>query len=285
MPDPIVRPRVEHPIVRIIEYLRSSEIAQGRFDPLETLRKVQSFLAFGDNPSVGFATNRSPGRSGFLGLFLGFVVGSNYRYILSSPLSAYAFVLGLFHSSEFCTTALFNGSVCTSTSFLVDHSVSYSAAFFFSLFEYGLRFLFSSTSPASMTPLRFLGLVSSLSFLSLRSYAMSHCGNNFNHIIQSTSNNANPSQKLVTTGPYKYLRHPAYTAWFYYTLSTQVLLGNRLCLVAYAVASWKFFKERIPYEEGTLRERFEGYDEYRARTWVLIPGIEGGKSGGDKKEA
>ena len=198
-----------------------------------SLRRVQDFLGFEPSPSIAFATNRSPGRSGFIGLFLGLVIGSTFRCIISHPLSAYAFVLCLFHASEFCTTALFNGSVCTSTSFLIDHSTSYTAALAASLLEYVLRLLYASivggggttSSPTTMTSLRLIGLASSLSFLSLRSYAMCHCGSNFNHVIQSTDTNANPRQVLVTTGPYKYLRHPAYTAWFYYTLSTQVRRG------------------------------------------------------------
>ena len=165
--------------------------------------------------------------------------------------------------------------MCTSTSFLVDHSKSYTIAIFGSLLEYFARFAYSPIPPSEMTPLRLFGLVSSLSFLALRGYAMCHCSSNFNHIIQTSSDNANPKQELVTTGPYTFMRHPAYTGWFYYTVSTQILLGNPFCFLGYACVSWKFFKERIPYEEGTLIERFEEYEEYKKRTFVLIPFIDG----------
>ena len=58
--------------------------------------------------------------------------------------------------------------------------------------------------------------------------------------------------ELVTTGIYKHLRHPAYFGWFWWSVSTQVLLGNPLCTCAYAYASWKFFESRIYHEERYL---------------------------------
>ena len=51
-----------------------------------------------------------------------------------------------------------------------------------------------------------------------------------------------------------------------------MILGNRLCGVAYAVASFIFFRRRIPYEERTLRSHFgTEYDEYAAASYIGIP--------------
>lgn len=79
---------------------------------------------------------------------------------------------------------------------------------------------------------------------------------------------------LVTHGIYSVLRHPAYFGYFWWAVGTQVLLANPACLVAYAVATFLFFRNRIPYEERIL-VRFFGseYLDYRDRTFIGIPGM------------
>ena len=89
------------------------------------------------------------------------------------------------------------------------------------------------------------------------------------------------------------LRHPAYFGFFWWSVGTQLLLCNPLCVVAYAAASWHFFSGRIRcvqrfrlgltakggdfwravrYEEGLLRQFFGArYVEYCSRTTVGIP--------------
>jgi len=71
----------------------------------------------------------------------------------------------------------------------------------------------------------------------------------------------------------RYLRHPSYFGWFYWALGTQVLLGNPICFVIYAVVTWKFFSVRIAYEEATLYHFFPEYSDYVARTAIGIPCI------------
>jgi protein-S-isoprenylcysteine O-methyltransferase Ste14 len=44
-------------------------------------------------------------------------------------------------------------------------------------------------------------------------------------------------------------------------------------IIGYTYVSWKFFKERIPYEEKTLMERFKEYKKYKAESYVGIPFI------------
>lgn len=44
----------------------------------------------------------------------------------------------------------------------------------------------------------------------------------------------------------RYLRHPSYFGWFWWCVGTQCLLCNPLCILAYAVAAWDFFRKRIP---------------------------------------
>ena len=62
--------------------------------------------------------------------------------------------------------------------------------------------------------------------------------------------------------------------WFWWSLGTQVLLANPICLALYAVLSWRFFRDRIPFEEAALATFYpREYASYRARTFVGIPFI------------
>lgn len=57
-------------------------------------------------------------------------------------------------------------------------------------------------------------------------------------------------------------------------MGTQLVCGNVVCLVAYALVLWRFFDRRIEGEEELLVAFFgEEYVQYRKRTWVGIPGI------------
>jgi protein-S-isoprenylcysteine O-methyltransferase Ste14 len=70
-----------------------------------------------------------------------------------------------------------------------------------------------------------------------------------------------------------FLRHPAYTGWFYWAVGTQVLLSNPICAIIYAYASWRFFSARIPYEEDLLDEFYPEYSIYAGKTYIMIPFI------------
>ncbi|KAG5192263.1 Isoprenylcysteine carboxyl methyltransferase family-domain-containing protein [Tribonema minus] len=109
----------------------------------------------------------------------------------------------------------------------------------------------------------------------LRVVAMWTCGRNFNHLIMAERD---AGHELVTRGVYAVLRHPSYCGWFWWSVGTQVLLGNPLCLAGYTWAGWAFFSERIPYEERLLSQFYpHEYPAYAAHTYVGIPFISNAK--------
>lgn len=83
---------------------------------------------------------------------------------------------------------------------------------------------------------------------------------------------------LVTHGVYSWFRHPSYVGWFYWSVGTQLVLMNPVCVVAYAVASWFFFRERITIEEIMLLNFFgQQYCAYQQKVGTGLPFIGGYK--------
>lgn len=78
--------------------------------------------------------------------------------------------------------------------------------------------------------------------------------------------------ELISTGIYKYIRHPIYTANFFIFFGLFLatgslwLLANCLIIVWYALIS-------AHAEEKHLREKFPQYKEYMKTTWRFLPGI------------
>lgn len=78
-------------------------------------------------------------------------------------------------------------------------------------------------------------------------------------------------QKVVTTGPYRFVRHPMYTGSAVLMLFTPLALGSWIALPAFALLTPSLVI-RILNEEKVLREQLAGYSEYCQRTrYRLIP--------------
>src|SRR5215217_3087216 len=68
-------------------------------------------------------------------------------------------------------------------------------------------------------------------------------------------------QRVVSTGPYRYVRHPMYAGMFVFLPATALLLGSwwglLLCPVMLALLVW-----RTTLEDRLLQNELAGYDEY-----------------------
>ena len=107
----------------------------------------------------------------------------------------------------------------------------------------------------------------------IRKIAMLTAGSNFDHLIRT---HREDEHQLVTSGIYSLCRHPSYVGWFYWSIGTQIILCNPLCTIAYALASWKFFNERVYQEEITLIHFFnEQYVTYQQKVPTGLPFIGG----------
>ena len=115
-----------------------------------TLERIQHVLSFGPCVHPHFIGPGSMGRIAVLATALTFIFTWSLAslYFTRSKIDAslvawhtYLLTLSFFHLSEFYITLVRNPVVVSSTSFLVDHSAAYTAAFIGSCGEFWLRYL------------------------------------------------------------------------------------------------------------------------------------------------
>jgi protein-S-isoprenylcysteine O-methyltransferase Ste14 len=107
--------------------------------------------------------------------------------------------------------------------------------------------------------------------LSLFFSAHSHLRNNWSPIIEKKFSK---SKTLVKTGPYKYIRHPIYTASLIALLGFGLLSANWLFFFIPLAILLTLYIKKIPKEEASLIKNFgKPYKEYMKSTGSLIPKI------------
>ena len=110
------------------------------------------------------------------------------------------------------------------------------------------------------------GLGVQAAFFLLAWWSRRHLGRNW-----STNVRIAEEHELVRSGPYRFVRHPIYTAVLGMSLGTTIVSGqyhSLLGLLIVAIAYWR----KIRIEEAALREAFSAeYDEYRRKSWALVP--------------
>lgn len=210
-------------------------------------------------------------------VFLGCTTAIGIHIILTAPESwtifgIYVIILSLFHFTEFLAIALTNPEVVTPDSFVLNHSKAYAIAAISSWVEFMIERYFAPQFK-QMTFVSIIGLCLCVLGEIMRKSAIFTAKKNFNHIVQ---NEKIEDHELVTKGVYKICRHPSYVGWFYWSIGTQLVLQNPVCLIAYGMASWKFFEERIYFEEVNLLRFFgKSYIVYQKNVSTGLPFISG----------
>jgi protein-S-isoprenylcysteine O-methyltransferase Ste14 len=79
-------------------------------------------------------------------------------------------------------------------------------------------------------------------------------------------------QTLVTSGPYKYVRHPMYTCFFVHAITLWLITANHL-VGAVAFSSFAIiYPIRVVAEEKMMIEQFgKSYEDYIKKTGRLWP--------------
>ncbi|HEX4214558.1 MAG TPA: isoprenylcysteine carboxylmethyltransferase family protein [Candidatus Dormibacteraeota bacterium] len=114
-----------------------------------------------------------------------------------------------------------------------------------------------------------VGLVIAWAGMLLRAWAVVTLGRSF-----TTTVVVRPEQRMVTTGPYRLIRHPSYLGLLIFFLGFGLGLGNPLCVPAIVVLSLIGLVRRIAVEEAALRRELgDSYVEYARGRSRLIPGV------------
>jgi len=79
------------------------------------------------------------------------------------------------------------------------------------------------------------------------------------------------AQKVISTGPYRYVRHPGYVATIFGAIGYALILGSWACLALVGLYA-AIFIVRTALEDRALIKELPGYKEYAAKTrYRLVP--------------
>lgn len=145
--------------------------------------------------------------------------------------------------------------------------VTYYGAFIFPFFD--ATTLHWSTVGPNLAPARWLGVPLLVAGFGIRTLARLTLGKHFSGYVQTTS-----EHRLITTGIYGWIRHPAYLGYIF------LLFGFPICFGSVGGLGWAIVSGiptlvyRIRIEEAALGRWFPGeYQHYRSTTHRLLPGL------------
>ncbi|HEY6073282.1 MAG TPA: isoprenylcysteine carboxylmethyltransferase family protein [Anaerolineales bacterium] len=116
---------------------------------------------------------------------------------------------------------------------------------------------------------QYAGLVIMISGFLFRSWAMLSLGRYFSRVVEIEN-----GHHLITTGPYRYVRHPAYTGMLMIFLGALLGIGTWAGALFGMLVLGAATLYRIRVEEKVLLQQFgEEYLQYGARRGRLLPGF------------
>src|SRR4030095_11162953 len=111
-----------------------------------------------------------------------------------------------------------------------------------------------------------IGVVIALSGLLFTVWARVHLGRNWSGTVTIKE-----GHELITTGPYRFVRHPIYTGLLLAFIGQAIAGGQWRGVFAVALALYAFWR-KLRIEERWMREHFgSAYDAYSQRVAALIP--------------
>ncbi|MFE3258781.1 methyltransferase family protein [Nocardia sp. NPDC059091] len=123
--------------------------------------------------------------------------------------------------------------------------------------------------PGPVLPWQILGVALMWLGLVVRAWAIAVLGKHFRTTVE-----VDRDQPVISTGPYRWIRHPSYTGILLLTLGFGLAAGNYVSLLLTTVVPVYAFLRRITLEEKTLVATLGApYETYRHTTKRLVPGV------------
>jgi protein-S-isoprenylcysteine O-methyltransferase Ste14 len=115
--------------------------------------------------------------------------------------------------------------------------------------------------------LRWFGVFLLAAGIILLGSAHSHLGKSFFSLVVSKE-----EHQLVTTGPYRWIRHPIYSAYLINYLAGGLVASNLVLTFVPVIFFGLMIINRIPREEAVMREEFgQEYRDLEVRTGRMLP--------------
>lgn len=115
---------------------------------------------------------------------------------------------------------------------------------------------------------QWLGLVIGFFGIIFREWAVITLGKSFARVVR-----IEPEQRLITGGPYRWIRHPAYTGMLLVYVGLGMALGSVVGTITASLCMLGATMYRIRVEEAALHREFgQQYVEYSSSRWMLFPG-------------
>ncbi len=137
----------------------------------------------------------------------------------------------------------------------------------------GMALLFKNLTwapiPLAYLPRQVLAMLLFTAGLYLRYVAVAKLGRFF-----TTDVAIQREHSLITEGPYRWLRHPAYTGLLIALFAAGLAMGDFIALVFLLAPTFWAFKLRVEIEERMLLNEFGAvYTDFCASTWRLLPWV------------
>ena len=102
----------------------------------------------------------------------------------------------------------------------------------------------------------------------LRAWALLNLGRFFSRTVQ-----IKPDHKIITSGPYRWIRHPAYTGMILIYTGFIMAIGSWLgaLLTFLIITASLYYRIRIE-EKALIASLGDEYLKYKKQTWFLFPG-------------
>jgi len=115
---------------------------------------------------------------------------------------------------------------------------------------------------------QYIGIAGMVLGFLLREWSVLTLGAYFSSVVEIEQ-----AHQLITTGPYQWLRHPAYTGLLIFNTAAALALGAWIGAVLAFGVVFLALRYRIAIEERLLEQTFgSAYRAYAQRTWRLFPG-------------
>lgn len=112
-----------------------------------------------------------------------------------------------------------------------------------------------------------MGLFLMVLGLGLRAWSTRVLGSAYTRTLQTQG-----EQRLVESGPYRWVRHPGYTGTLLVWIGAGVAAQNSIATAAITLVVTTAYVHRIRIEEAMLAEKFgQAYRDYTRRTRRLLP--------------